>query len=863
MKTLSFFFLFCFISPLLTHSQSFLIDNFSDGNFNQSPFWYGNDSSFIVNDKFQLQLNASTTGTAYLVTNISPDIPDIDWEFYVKMPFSPSSNNNARIALLVTKPTLDSLPDGIWIQLGEAGANDAIRLIARENQTDSILCSGPSGQIATSFAFTIKVSLIKNKIWKLYTKSMTQNYFNCQASALFPVTLKAGYFGILCSYTSSNIKNFFFDNISIMAHQFDVTPPSIIYAQLLPPSSISVQFSEPTDSSSTFQVYNYSIYDPPLYPRKIAKLSNENTYSLTFDTTINYGEPLPLHISYIYDKEGNMFHDTTLQLISWKLNCFDVLINEIMADPEPVVELPPTEYLELFNRSNHPINLDSWRLSIGTTIKEIPSFILKPKQHVIVISVADSMAYPNKVNTIYLKSLSLPNTGTTIALFDSIGNLIHSLAYTPEQHYPDTKKEGGWSLELIDPTNPCETSNWKSSIALEGGTPGAINSVSASNPDIISPKLRRSRWIDSQHFTISASESLDSTTINPLLHFSLTPPTTTISSIAFIKPLNQAILFSTNAPLDSLTSYTLTITDTISDCASNSILVPFSIALGKPLIPKRNNIIINEIITNPAINQTDYIELVNNSDKFLDLNKIILSYYSPSAKVNSITLPKITLNPYEYLLLSRKPENLKDHYNTPFAERLIACEHLPDFSSVAGSIVLSLANNPLVVIDSFNYSSELYPSLINSFDGVALERVNPLRATNEVTNWQPAATSEHYGTPGYLNSQYCPLPNGNGQLIISPKIFSPELANLDHSVSFKIIPSYPGSFTTLTIYNIEGRKVITLVNHELIGTENTYSWNGLNESGNPSPTGYYLAILQIYTPEGKTEILKEQVILTH
>ncbi len=863
MKSLSFAFLFCFISPLLTYSQAFLIDNFTDGNFTQSPLWFGNDSSFVVNDNYQLQLNASATGSAYLVTNINPDKPDIDWEFFVKMPFSPSSNNNARIALLVTHSTLDSLPDGIWVQLGEAGANDAIKLIVRINQIDSVLCSSPSGLIATSFAFTIKVTLINKSIWKLYTKSTSQNYYTCQASALYPITLTAGYFGILCRYTSSNSKNFFFDNIVIQAHQFDNIPPSIIHAQLHPPSSISVQFSEPTDSSSTFQIYNYSIHEPPRYPNKIAKLSKENTYSLTFDTAINYGQYIPLHLSYIYDKEGNMIHDTTLQLISWKLNCYDILINEIMADPEPQVGLPQVEYLELFNRSNQPLNLDAWRLSIGTTTKEIPSFILKPKQYAIVTSVADSMTYPNNENTIYLKSLSLPNTGTTIALYDSIGNLIHSVAYSPEQHYPDTKKEGGWSLELIDPANPCEVTNWKSSIAKKGGTPGATNSVSADNPDINPPIILRTRWIDSFHFKLTASETLDSTSINPYFLFSLTPPTSSISSVTFVKPLNQEILFTTNVPLDSLISYTLTITDTISDCAGNSLNAPISIVLGKPLMPSRSNIIINEILTNPFNNQTDYIELVNNSDKFFDLNKMILSYHSASSVTTTISLPKITINPHEYLLLSRKPKNLEEHYNIPYQERLITCENLPDFSSEAGSIVLSLANNPLVTIDSFNYSSELYPSLINSFDGVALERVNPLRATNETTNWQPAATNVQYGTPGYLNSQYCALPNGNGQLLISPKIFSPELPNLDHSVSFKIIPSYPGSFATLTIYNIDGRKIVTLISHELIGTENTYSWNGLNEAGNPSPTGYYYVILQIYTPTGKTEIIKDQMILTH
>ena len=51
---------------ILCVCQAQVIDDFSDGNFNENPAWLGNDSLFIINDEKQLQLNAESDGNAWL-----------------------------------------------------------------------------------------------------------------------------------------------------------------------------------------------------------------------------------------------------------------------------------------------------------------------------------------------------------------------------------------------------------------------------------------------------------------------------------------------------------------------------------------------------------------------------------------------------------------------------------------------------------------------------------------------------------------------------------------------------------------------------------------------------------------------------
>ncbi len=47
----------------------------------------------------------------------------------------------------------------------------------------------------------------------------------------------------------------------------------------------------------------------------------------------------------------------------------DVVINEVMADPDPGAGEFLGEYVELFNRSDYPVQLEGWRLRCGGTGK--------------------------------------------------------------------------------------------------------------------------------------------------------------------------------------------------------------------------------------------------------------------------------------------------------------------------------------------------------------------------------------------------------------------------------------------------------------------------------------------------------------
>jgi len=208
MRKILFFILI--IGFLFAKSQ--VIDDFSDGNISQEPAWQGNMSDFQVNTSGQLQLNAEGTGTSYLWTSNSL-IDSTEWNFWIKLSFSPSSNNNAKIYLASDKSDLGENLNGYYLQMGESGSVDAIELFRQSGSSVISVCRGTDGFISGSFSINVKVTRKSNGEWKIYIDSSGDNNYLLDATGNDNTINESQYFGVYCTYTSSNSTKFYFDNI--------------------------------------------------------------------------------------------------------------------------------------------------------------------------------------------------------------------------------------------------------------------------------------------------------------------------------------------------------------------------------------------------------------------------------------------------------------------------------------------------------------------------------------------------------------------------------------------------------------------------------------------------------------------------
>src|SRR5690606_21300829 len=98
----------------------------------------------------------------------------------------------------------------------------------------------------------------------------------------------------------------------------------------------------------------------------------------------------------------------------------------------------------------------------------------------------------------------------------------HTVTYTLSFYKNDIKKEGGWTLEMIDPRNPCAgLSNWTASSHPQGGTPGKRNAADAVNTDETPPALIRTYTINDHTIVAVFDEPVDSSSAAQPENYSL------------------------------------------------------------------------------------------------------------------------------------------------------------------------------------------------------------------------------------------------------------------------------------------------------------------------------------------------------
>ena len=280
----------------------------------------------------------------------------------------------------------------------------------------------------------------------------------------------------------------------------DNTAPELLFATVLPDSSIELRFNEFISLPPVEQI---TLGSNPVTIRQFEGTRANRMVLDPLDSGLPQEKDVRVFISNLTDVNGNSNAETSTALARPPAPG-DVIINEILFDPiadDEDNQPDQAEFLEIYNRQPYAISLEGlflhdapdedgefstlepvssesrWLRAGGYALvhaSQAPQFEQAPAINFFDL---DTLS-PSHALRVDRSSLSLSSSGDAIYLSDSTGTDLDSLFFSEELHNPNLLDLDGLSLERVNPDLPTnDPSNWGTSTAELGATPARRNSL--------------------------------------------------------------------------------------------------------------------------------------------------------------------------------------------------------------------------------------------------------------------------------------------------------------------------------------------------------------------------------------------------
>jgi hypothetical protein len=727
----------------LIHAQ--VADNFADGNFTANPAWTGDDSLFQVNGAFQLQSKGTSAKDIALATS-SNFAEDCEWSFWIRNAFSPSLQNFARYYLTSDSANLNMPLNGYYLQIGGiTGNQDSLMLFRQNGLTRTWLAGGrPATVSKTNNTLRIRVLHDTSGNWTIYSDT-TGGYNFVQEMSTNDRQIRTSKFtGVAFKYTAGNAANLYLDDVYAGPVIVDVDPPQVTEIEVIDSMTIKLHFSEPLDIVSATNPNHYEINSAIGNPISVSMINSKHVQLNLAHKLVNRSNYF-LSVRDVKDQNQNKMILEQYPFLYVVAQYGDIIISEFFPDPSPQVGLPEQEFIELYNNSPFALSLKDWTYSDASATSKIPNAILQPDSFVILCHQNNVNLYQSFGRVIGLSSFpSLNNSGDNISIKDANGKTIHQLAYDLSWYQDNSKSDGGWSIEVINPHDLCkEKMNYTVSTHPSGGTPGWVNSNWTKYRDTIPPELL-SVWAESAtQIRLQFDEVMDTNSLK-MANVNFNPPLNILSQ-SLPKQTNDQLMVTTLTAIAPNTKYQLDISQ-VRDCNQNGI-VPVSKNFEWLVsdTAKQFDVLITEVMPKPdpviGLPNAEYIELHNKSNRILSLQD-----WTISDPVSTARLPSLYLLPDSFVVITSLS-------NAPLFSTLTNVYGVGSFPSLGNAgDMLVLKNNVGQVIHAIQYASDWFGNNAQKANGGwSLEMVDVNNPCEGMRNWKPSTNSKG-GTPGKMNS---------------------------------------------------------------------------------------------------------------
>ncbi|MDR1346844.1 MAG: lamin tail domain-containing protein [Prevotellaceae bacterium] len=795
--------------------------------------------------------------------NIDVTTGNITWKFLVRHGYNPSSSNFWAAFLMSDRDAeammKDSAVNAYAIGVNFVGSSDFVYLYKITNGTvTQLLNTDINWETAIKTAGKAAIEVVR-KIdgeWnvRIDTVGSFENFEIAGTPIIDTEHVDFNHFGLLYAYTSSADRLFWFDRLTITS---SILPAQIVSIEKLSRSQLSVSVSKPVKSIGNISLTNQNGENVNIVSQVI---EGQNSDRIILTTETLHGRKFTVTINSMTDEDDI----ATTSVKTFFIDNFDygdIVFNEIMFRPDPVVGLPNRKYVELYNRTQYGINLDGWKILYGTSGESrIAADSISAGSYAIICTsgaVADLSPYGKIISAVSFPTLTY--SGQNIKLVDKENNLIAAVNYLPDWHSDSDKAAGGRSLEKIDFNNLSELSNnWKSSNDEKGGTPGQENSIFGENSDNEPPVLEKWEIIGNNKLQLVFNEPVNIETASQTEIYFVDG---NIGNPISVTANHNETVLTFDDTIKTGVIYNLAIQNIFTDLAENC-LVDFNLAFGRMFKPQSNDVIINEVLFNPYPDNVDFVEIYNRSQKNIDIRDLFLATRNKSTgllqSIYPTTTKSVFLQPRHFAVFTTNPETVHRQYYVQNPESMIAMERLPAYANTDGTVVL--LDGQQNVTDEFSYSEKMHFRFLSNTEGVSLERTSYEKPANDAANWHSASSDVGYATPTYKNSQ-AEFESESYGFDISPQTFSPGNSGIDDKLIISYAMPESGYVANIKIYDSHGRLIKDIQNNALLGTQGNFTWNGLNSKQQKVNIGIYIVYIEYFNLQGEVTKIKKTCIV--
>ncbi len=780
-------------------------------------------------------------GCDYYILHHHPFKGDsLSLSFSISHAYPPSSGNNWQVAILADFD--GELKEGIVMGVNLVGNDDMLRLWrVRKGEIEELGLSDLNYQEdhGRDAASLFRLTWQRGGLLALGYAGDSASEMQ-EICSFFLEDLPGGRSLVLrYEYSAAQDRKLWFDDLLLKGNFEADTLPPLVTGNLFESSKILiVKFNEPVYCCKTSDMLLW--YSDPLDDQEVKRIIKTDSLSLEGQSLRLYladappnRVPMQLSLHGICDRDGNPTPDTLLPVMRNESQWGDLVINEVMADPDPPLKESLGEYVELYNRSEFQLNLEGWTMHIGER-----SYPLAETRNEKLLAPGDYLV---------LYSLFLPNQGSTLSLYNREGSLIHAAAYRPPYKASQWKKDGGWSLESPDPELLCNTSIlWEYSLDRSGGTPGKKNSVYGVRNDNQPPLFLYFGYGSDGNLILHFSERIDFDDHQPE-KLILYPGNYKPLGLFAGEPLGKNIYCRFALDPSLLTRFSIKI-PALSDCKGN-LSRDLQFYGGKTLEPAKGSVLINEIMYDPEEGQAEYIELYNPGQYFVDIAELGVDVSGVNEKLEDLeplSDHSRIMGPGEYIVLTGSTSHLMDSYQLELSGSWVELENFPSLPKGGGRIWLSDRSGR--IIDAVSYGDEMHMDLISDSKGISLERISSGELGDDPTNWHSAASIAGYATPGRLNSQSLSESDAGKGLSLNPGVFSPDNDGFNDLLVISPGNMDPGCVIRLWVSRPDGSMVRMLANNHVASASSQYSWDGRMDDGRMAEGGFYVVHFIGYNP---------------